>query len=1195
MGSRGNHQQTHRDRHHGTLKDSTNLDSLEIMKPRNNSAFSLCTVTLSLLAAGSVMAQTWDGGGADNKWSTGLNWLSDTAPASGAVTFAGGVQTATNNDNAANTSFGQINFTNDGLANTAAFTLNGNAITLNNNIVTTSIAAGGTAITDVINLDMILNGNRTVSTNGNHSATINGILSETGGARALIKGGSFPSGTLTLSANNTYTGITVIQTGTLTVSKIADSAPGAESNLGFGNSLRMGFGGTTATLNYTGGGNTTTRTVQLGDSGQATGTGGASISASGPNGGTGLVFSAPNFTISQTSTAASRTLTLLGSNTDANQVSGIIGDVDTDATPTATNVTKSNAGRWILAGDNTYTGASSITSGNLNIRHANALGSTIAGTTVSNGGQLELEGSAISFGAEALTLNSGTTGTAMLRNVSGSNIWNGSITASTVAGVANLARIQSDAGTLTLAGGMSGAGADNSFVLQGAGNIDVTGVVSGAIRMNSGSTGAGVRSLSNANTYAGSTTVGGGVLRLNSVTAVPGGIATSGGTSNINIGAGILGLGSNNLTRPLGAGVDQIQLTASNAGFAAYGADRSVNLGGASAALAFGDDGFFFGVTGNPSLVLGASSATHTLDFQNPLVLNGIKFFRIDNGSADVDARLSGAVTGSTSFSKTGAGTLELTNTGNAWTGTTFIDSGTLRLGASNVIPQSNLTVKRANGSSANGVFDLGGFSETIGGLTLGEADPDGSNVGQTPLVTNSVGTTATLALGGTVTYLAGPGAGVSTNGQATISANLILIGSDNFDRVFQVANSPVDVDLRVTGDMTSTGVSRGLIKNGTGTMMISGTNNYTGQTKIVEGTLRLGSNSALPSIGRSVAFQGGAALANTTAPVLDIDGRNASIFSLFLNTATPAVAGISSSVVDSASGGLLTLGSGLQYQGGGAQQNGPSTVSAALSLGAASRTFLVNDSALTSTEVTLSGGVTGAAGAGLTKDGAGVLALSGAITYSGNTAVSAGTLSLGSVNSSNDASTVSVDSGAVLNLAYAGTDTVSSLVIGGVAQPAGVYGATEFPGVLTGSGTITVTAIVDPYLTWAGPGAPFDGDANNDGVANGLAWLLGASGPNVSALDKLPLVAELPGGGLQLTFNMLPSSARGGASLALQHSSDLGISDLWASVIVPDATGGSAPVTFVVSGANPLNVVATVASSEAVGGKLFGRLRANR
>jgi hypothetical protein len=55
------------------------------------------------------------------------------------------------------------------------------------------------------------------------------------------------------------------------------------------------------------------------------------------------------------------------------------------------------------------------------------------------------------------------------------------------------------------------------------------------------------------------------------------------------------------------------------------------------------------------------------------------------------------------------------------------------------------------------------------------------------------------------------------------------------------------------------------------------------------------------------------------------------------------------------------------------------------------------------------------------------------------------------------------------------------------------------------------------PYEAWAG-GAAFGDDANGDGISNGLAFLLGASGPNANALDLLPTVSET-GGNLVLTF----------------------------------------------------------------------------
>ena len=76
--------------------------------------------------------------------------------------------------------------------------------------------------------------------------------------------------------------------------------------------------------------------------------------------------------------------------------------------------------------------------------------------------------------------------------------------------------------------------------------------------------------------------------------------------------------------------------------------------------------------------------------------------------------------------------------------------------------------------------------------------------------------------------------------------------------------------------------------------------------------------------------------------------------------------------------------------------------------------------------------------------------------------------------------------------------------------------------------------------------------------------------------------------------FSMLAAAGRGGAVIQVQHSSDLGISDLWTSVVVPEVNGGpTSGVTFVVTPGSPLNVVeATISSSEAAAGKLFGRTK---
>lgn len=99
-------------------------------------------------------------------------------------------------------------------------------------------------------------------------------------------------------------------------------------------------------------------------------------------------------TISGGSTAVSPTLTLNGSNTGNNTISGAIGNGSATG---GVALTKSGAGTWVLTGNNSYSGATLISNGTLNAGAAGALGSGTTGTsgiTINSGGTLLLSGSA---------------------------------------------------------------------------------------------------------------------------------------------------------------------------------------------------------------------------------------------------------------------------------------------------------------------------------------------------------------------------------------------------------------------------------------------------------------------------------------------------------------------------------------------------------------------------------------------------------------------------------------------------------------------------------------------------------------------------------------------------------------------------------------------------------------------------------
>jgi hypothetical protein len=149
-----------------------------------------------------------------------------------------------------------------------------------------------------------------------------------------------------------------------------------------------------------------------------------------------------------------------------------------------------------------------------------------------------------------------------------------------------------------------------------------------------------------------------------------------------------------------------------------------------------------------------------------------------------------------------------------------------------------------------------------------------------------------------------------------------------------------------------------------------------------------------------------------------------------------------------------------------------------------------------------------------------------------------------------------------------------------------------------TWSGTITLTyddvSGGTTFADWSG-GEPFNEDKNEDGVENGLAFLLGAPDPDENARGLLPAAAEDGSGDLVLTFSCRNAATRGTSVLSVQHSTGLGAPETWLTAPVPDSEGTSGPVngvTFNVVLGDPLNTVtATIDAGEPANGRLFGRV----
>lgn len=108
---------------------------------------------------------------------------------------------------------------------------------------------------------------------------------------------------------------------------------------------------------------------------------------------------------------------------------------------------------------------------------------------------------------------------------------------------------------------------------------------------------------------------------------------------------------TSDMTRALGTGAGEIQMaTGDGAGFAAFGADRTVNIGGAANPLTWGSGLFLVTGTNKGTLIFGCPTATHTVNWMNPLSMDNADSspylsFEIHDGPAAVEAVLHGAIT----------------------------------------------------------------------------------------------------------------------------------------------------------------------------------------------------------------------------------------------------------------------------------------------------------------------------------------------------------------------------------------------------------------------------------------------------------------------------------------------------------------------------------------------------------------------
>ncbi len=635
-----------------------------------------------------------------------------------------------------------------------------------------------------------------------------------------------------------------------------------------------------------------------------------------------------------------RMLELTGTNTGSNGIAASIGD----GLGGATQVLKNGPGTWILSGANSYTGATTINSGVLRVTNDTGLGTSAAGVTTlgstGSNGVLELAGG-ITVAGETLTMQ-GRQGPAAsnpsLRNASGDNTWTGTVAA---AGGGAYLNLESAAGKLTINGNltMTGLSVVRTWRLAGNGDGEIVGSIIKSLTAGADTAivkdGAGTWTLSggDGNTFTGPTLVRGGTLKV--FDTVP--------------DAGEIRSGSIILLPGATLDTSHFSNYSLQAGQALNGSG-TVNAG--SNTLTMFDDNVINPGNTMPNMYalrIAANNAATPTVAPGTLAITGN--FSIQNVFA---APVGGLNYDLASTTTVGAGVNDLITV----SGNLTIDTTT------GAVP---VRLNYMNNAVATGSYRLMNY----GGALTGS--------GASFQIVNPARGMSISAGGGQVNLVkdATPGAnltwvgdGASNNWDVNASTNWNNgVGADNFFALDNVTfddtgNNVVPINLiglitpasivvaNPTKDYTFAGTGKlgsatGITKSGAGVLILSNTggNDFTGTTAINGGTLR-------------------ASGANRLSPNSTVSIANAAGATLDLNGASQNIAGLSG-------GGVI----------GGEVKFGAT----------AGTTLTVNASANTSYDGVISG--TGA----IVKEGAGMLTLSGANSYTGATTINNGTVRIAS------------------------------------------------------------------------------------------------------------------------------------------------------------------------------------------------------